>query len=196
MQQMLPKEFYTYMGKNASGEAVRGKIQAADATEAKERLKRMGISLEKFGEDVTTPDVPYQLAADPSKVFGSGKAAESPKASQSVPAVPQPPTQPSPPTKAPMTNPPAPPAPPPAPDSQTRLFETVEAMSKARVQATVKRRKQKFIFGEMPFVSEEVNKLIEKADGTVIHMAMQTDAQGKLKMAIVMEYDAQVKETR
>ena len=31
MQQMLPKEFYTYMGKNASGEAVWGKIQAADA---------------------------------------------------------------------------------------------------------------------------------------------------------------------
>ena len=196
-----PMEFYRYAGKNAAGEAVRGKIQAENAIEAKKRLERMSIVVERFGEEATEePDVPYRLADDPSKVFGTGKVAGSPGIAKS----PQPPA-PTPPSQPPARNPTIPPAviapmpatmPAPTPDSQTRLSETVEAMSRSRLPQTVKRRRQKFVLGETQFVSEEVNKLLEKFDGSVLHLAMNTDAQGKLKIAVVVEYDVQVKESK
>jgi hypothetical protein len=199
MDQVLPMQFYKYVGKNSSGETVRGKIQASEQVEARERLRRMGIAVERFGEEESSePEIPY-APADPSKVFGTtGKAAESTGAAKSE-AKPQPPASPPATVLPPKpTAAPVPPATTPAPtqDSQTRLSETVEAMSKARLQPMVKRRKQKLILGEPPMVAEESNRLLEKCDGSVVHLAMHTDAQGRLKIAVVIEYDAQVKESK
>lgn len=180
--------YYRYTGVQ-EGKKVTGKIQAATVDEASQRLKRMGISVEKFNDDAEIAPV-INSAATPASVEKDWQSflpphARTEQVSRPIPAV----------QSAAAVAVPQAPAPvasvsvPPSIEAQTRVSDTIGAMAKAVHKEMRPRRKHSYLFGDAETMNQRVDDLLARGNGEVIHMAMSPDVHGKLRLAMVVEHD-------
>lgn len=177
----LPMSYFRYVGRNDKNQSLVGKIQAADVDEAKVRLERMGITVEKFGDD-NAPIAPVlnpeeaNPAVSPSHQDTKKPAPAAPEKSELPP-----------PPKANIPTLIAPPN----PVSEARVSDTIGALSRVAQKGLGKPpsgRRQTFVFGDAESMGRQLEEMLAR-NGQVIHMSMCADLNGKLKIAVVVEHD-------
>ena len=189
-----PMSYYRYTGIQ-DGRKVTGKIQAATVDEASQRLKRMGISVEKFNDDaeiapvINTGKTPAAGAEEWQSYLpehAKNQNLNQPK-SMPVPAAAAVPVK-SDPIQAVSVG-----APPPSLESQTRVNDTINAMAKASSKEVKGMagplRRQTYLFGDADTMNQKVDDLLGRCHGQVISMSMSPDVHGKLRVAMVIEHD-------
>jgi hypothetical protein len=168
-------QYYRYVGKK-DGVPCCGKIQAETPDEAKERLSRMGIEFVAFGDgdakiQPAKPAVPASFPPPPAPPFPPPQSFMAPlvKGADGDPGLSQP--------------------------ARASVMKTIEILSKPldREQDHPIARRQTFLVGEPALLDAQVEKYLAKMNGVVVHLVMHPDTQGKLKVAMVIEHDMEVK---